>query len=94
MHNIVIRIFDTDGQRLTATFQTLQHLIKDHGLVAQVEPVACHLEISRQGLAGREPALQVNDFVVSAGVPISETMLDDCCQRLARWQSGPSTPVS
>lgn len=94
MHTLMIRIFDTDGQRLTATQHMLQQKMQQHNLSAQLEPVACHLEISRQGLAGREPVLQVNDFIVSADQALTEQLLDDCCRRLARWQRAADSAVS
>lgn len=83
--NIMIRILDTDGARLTDAETRLHRMLRRYGIPADVEPVACHLEISRQGLAGQDPALQVNGYTVSAARPLDDALLDDCCRRLQQW---------
>ena len=88
MKALCIRLFDTDGTRLASLEQQLRTQLRQHQVTADVEPVACHLEIGRQGLSGKEPAIQANGYIVTAGQTVSEDMLDDMCRRLAIWQQG------
>lgn len=92
---ILIRILDTDGARVTATSQRLQHFLQLYALPAVMETVSCHLEISRQGFVECDPVLQVNGFTVSSGVDLDDARLEDCCRRLAQWwQRKHSAPTS
>ena len=83
---LLIRLYDTDGMRLTQAEKHLREKLHAHGVSAEVETVACHLEMGRQGLFGQEPVLQVNGYTVSASVPLTHAMLEDCCRRLGEWQ--------
>ena len=83
---IIIRLLDEDGIRLTEAEQKLEQALQRHGVTADVQPVACHLEISRQGFAGATPAMQVNGFTVISGMALTDAHIEDCCRRLADWQ--------
>ena len=82
---ILMRILDMDGARLSETDGRLHKYLRQYRIPADVELVACHLEMSRQGLMNRTPALQVNGYTVSAGRELSDALLQDCCERLSRW---------
>lgn len=83
---VTIRLLDMDGVALTHAEKRLHRYLREYGVAALVEPVPCHLEISRQGLTGHTPALQVNGYTVAAGRPLDDALLEDCCRRLRDWQ--------
>lgn len=84
--HIIIRLLDENGKRLTETEQRLEQSLTRHKVIADVQPVACHLEISRQGFAGATPAMQVNGYTVISGMELTDAHIEDCCHRLAIWQ--------
>lgn len=79
-----IVLYDKDGVRLNLTALCFKKYLKLHHVNATLEPVGCHLEISRQGL--ESPAITINRVLVSAKQALDEARLEDFAQRLARMQ--------
>jgi hypothetical protein len=85
--DVVIRILDTDALRLGRVERDLRRRLKSWGVTAQVFCIGCGLEIARQGFAEQCPALLMNQYIVSAGVPITQEILEEFRQKLMRWLS-------
>ena len=82
---VTIRILDTDGRRLGRTERELARRLRECGIKARIIGIACGLEIARQGFAEACPALLVNQYTASAGMPLTPDALENFCRQLARW---------
>ncbi len=82
---VTIRILDTDGRRLALVERELRRRLRGLGIAAEVIPVGCGLEIARQGFAESCPALLVDQYVASAGTPLTSEVLEAFCRKLERW---------
>ena len=82
---IVFRILDTDSRRAQRAETLLYANLRANGITGQVHQVFEHLEFSRLGLKGL-PALELNGLVLCQERPLTEELLADLCQRMAKAQ--------
>ncbi|MFW5498135.1 MAG: hypothetical protein ACNI23_02625 [Maridesulfovibrio sp.] len=62
MSGLKINILDPDTSRAERAARRLRSLLKSENVPACVQVTTCYLEISRQGLKGKTPAISVNNI--------------------------------
>ena len=70
-----IRILDIDVNRLMQAERIARSAVKQAGIQASVMPVGDRLEISRNGIMGALPAVEMNGRVVSTCQPITGELI-------------------
>ncbi len=90
--DVLIRIFDMDAGRLEDSEITLRRHLKAHGVKnVEIQPISCFLEIQRHNKIQYLPAMEVNGLTISVNKMLTDSMLEDCSVRLARWQAEKSS---
>ena len=82
---IVIRLLDLDGSRLAKAERDLHRRLEALNIKAKILPLACGLEIARQGFTDDTPALLMNQYTCVSGKELTEDVLDTFCQQLVTW---------
>ncbi len=65
-----IRVLDMDTRRLLDAEKTVRAAARKAGVQVDVLLVGDHLEISRFGLLGALPAVEINGRIVNTGKPV------------------------
>ena len=72
---IRIKIFDADTNRLMIAMKSMEAVIAEYELDAQVTVIDEHLEISRAGLGKNLPALELNGRILLTGQAVTKEVL-------------------